>query len=293
MNKTFKKAYIEITNVCNLSCDFCPKTKRKPEFMSIELFQKIIHEIKPYTNYVYLHVMGEPMLHKNISEFIDICDKNNIKVNITTNGTLIKTVGQKINSTEALRLINFSLHSFEGNTNTNNINMDEYLKDIFEYIKTNTKINICLRLWNLGNESIEKNDYILNKIKNEFELDFNIEEKIIEGNGIKLKDNVYLHQAERFKWPNINNKPYLDKGFCYGLRTQFGILVDGTVIPCCLDSEGIINLGNIKINSFKEIIESYRAKKIYDDFSKRYPSEDLCKTCGYMQSIRNKKNKKV
>lgn len=291
MNKTFKKAYIEITNICNLSCDFCPKTKRKPEFMSIELFQSIIHEIKSYTDYVYFHILGEPMLHKNISEFMDICYNNNIRVNITTNGTLIKTAGQKIISKNSLRLINFSLHSFEANKQ--NINMDEYLKYIFEYIRNNTETIICLRLWNLGNETIEKNNYILEKIKNEFKLNFDIEEKITQSNRIKLKDKVYLHEAERFEWPNIDNKPYLDNGFCYGLRTQFGILVDGTVVPCCLDSEGIINLGNIKTDSFKEIIESPRAQKIYDGFSKRYPSEDLCKTCGYMESIRNKKNKKV
>jgi radical SAM protein with 4Fe4S-binding SPASM domain len=284
----FKKAYIEITNVCNLACDFCPKTQRSPEFMSIELFEKIIHQIKPYTNYVYFHILGEPLLHKNIADFMDICEKENIKVNITTNGTLIKAVGPKIIQKKALRLINFSLHSFEANSQ--NISMQQYLEDIFDYIDSEANAaTMVLRLWNLGNEAIEKNNDILEIIEKKFSLEYKIEEKITPGNGILIRDKLYLQQADRFEWPDINKQKYLNEGFCYGLRNQIGILVDGTVVPCCLDGEGIINLGNIKDVTFKEIIEGKRAKQLYEDFSNRKLSEDLCKTCGYMEKVRNKK----
>ncbi len=275
-----KKAYIEITNICNLDCDFCSKTNRNPEFMSLSLFEEIILQIKPYTNYIYLHILGEPLLHENLAEFLDICTLNNIQVNITTNGTLINKATDKIISKNSLRLINFSLHSFYSNKLT--ISFDKYINDIFEYIKKDNHRHICLRLWNLNSENSEKNNYILERIQKEFNLEFKLEEKITLGNGIKLKDKLYLQQSEYFTWPNIKNKPFLNTGFCYALRNQFGILVDGTVIPCCLDSEGVINLGNIKQREFKDIINSDKALNLYNGFCNRNLVEDLCKTCGYI-----------
>lgn len=282
--KMFKRIYIEITNVCNLSCDFCPKTKRKPEFMNIALFEKIIIQIKPYTDYVYFHILGEPLLHKNIDKFLDVCEKYNIKVNITTNGTLIKDTKEKIIYKKSLRLINFSLHSFEANNN--DISMGQYLEDIFEYVEDNKNNSIiCLRLWNLGDKEIESNNYLLEKIKSRFNLEYIIEEKITSGNGIKLKDKLYLQQMKCFEWPDINKQIYLNEGFCYAMRTHVGILVDGTVVPCCLDGEGVIVLGNINIQSFKSIIDGQRAKSIYNGFSNRHLVEKLCMTCDYMTRI--------
>lgn len=256
--------------------------------MTIELFETIIHQIKPYTDYVYFHILGEPLLHKNIEDFLDICERENIKVNITTNGTMIKSIGPKIIVKKSLRLINFSLHSFEANNH--NISMERYLDDIFDYVDDrNNTATMVLRLWNLGNDTIEKNDYIIEKIEKRYHIDYKIEEKVTPGNGILIKDKLYLQQADRFEWPDIHKAKYLNEGFCYGLRNQIGILVDGTVVPCCLDGEGNIGLGNIKQMSFENIIEGKRATQMYDGFSNRKLTEDLCKTCGYMDKIRNKK----
>ena len=90
--KKFKKIYVEVTNVCNLSCNFCPKTSRKYGFMEEQSFEKIIKKIKGYTDHVYFHLMGEPLLNKNLKRFFEICEENNLQVNITTNGTLINNV---------------------------------------------------------------------------------------------------------------------------------------------------------------------------------------------------------
>ena len=84
--KKFKKMYIEITNICNLNCIFCPKTLRKPKFMSCDEFKIIADKLKNYGDYIYLHVLGEPLLHPDIEKILSISESFNFKVIITTNG---------------------------------------------------------------------------------------------------------------------------------------------------------------------------------------------------------------
>lgn len=289
--KRFKKFYIEITNICNLSCSFCPQTKRKSEFMKIHMFNKILNQIKPYTDYIYLHVKGEPLLHPNLGKFLELSYEKGFKVNITTNGTLIKEVKDKILSSPSVRQINFSLHSFDGNEMSKS--KEEYINNIIDFTREaiiNTNIFISLRLWNIdkSNESAigkKKNREILEAIESEFDLTYKIEEKVIPGSGIKISDRVYLNQDHEFKWPDLKEDEDDGKGFCYGLRNQVAILVDGTVVPCCLDGEGVINLGNINNSNFSDIIESDRATRIFDGFSRREAVEELCKKCGYRKKF--------
>lgn len=282
----FKKIYIETTNVCNLSCNFCPKTSRKLEFMDVERFKIIIDKIKEYTNHIYFHLMGEPFLNKNLEGFLKIAKEANLNVNITTNGTLINNVNDIIINSNSIRQINISLHSFEANDN--NINFNEYLNSILDFVNlANEKIDtICsLRLWNIDTEELKAdnnlNIEIIKLIEEKLNVDFSIKDALLEKRGIKLKNKVYLNMAEKFSWPDSNINLISEEVFCYGLRDQIGILVDGTVVPCCLDSEGKINLGNIFNEDFEDIINSERAKNIYDGFSKRKAVEELCKRCGY------------
>ncbi|MBI4650262.1 SPASM domain-containing protein [Candidatus Desantisbacteria bacterium] len=280
--KKFKRIYIEITNVCNLSCKFCPKTTRKPEFMSIDLFKKILNEIKDNSKYIYFHVVGEPLLHPDIDTFLDLCNENDFKVNITTNGTFIKEIKNKILFKPALRLMNFSLHCFENSP-------DNYLDEIFNFIDIasgNPDFIACLRLWYHEDlNSIDRNQYIIKKIEEFFKIPFKINEISTKGKNIKLVNNIYFHQAAFFKWPDSKIPDIGSKGFCLGLREQSAILVDGTVVPCCLDNEGTINLGNIKKNSFTEIIEGKRARELYKGFSERKIIEPLCRKCGYREKF--------
>ncbi len=293
----FKKIYIEITNVCNLSCDFCPETKRSPKFMDINDFINILDQVKPYGKYIYLHVKGEPLLHPDIATFLDVCNEKDFLVNLTTNGTLINKAKENLFSKPALRQINFSLHSFDGNNYSHS--MDEYLDNIFTFINESlNKTNIIhsLRLWNLQETTEDKqlnivqNQCILEKIQNAFPLDFNLEEQVKQKMGIKLQNNLYLNQEYEFQWPDINAKEDNGVGFCYGLRNQIAILVDGTVVPCCLDGNGIISLGNIKEQSLDSILQSERAQNIQDSFSKNYAIEELCRKCGYRRRFSSHAN---
>ena len=285
--KRFKKVYIEITNICNLQCEFCPKTNREQKFISTSEFSYILDEINEFTDYIYFHVKGEPLLHPKIGELLDISYNKGFKVNITTNGTLLSNVKEKLIGKPALRQINISLHSFDGNNNRDT--KENYLDNVFDFIesaKEDSSIIIALRLWNLTrdnlvNQEIERNREILNRIEKEFELSYKIEDTINPNKGLKIADRIYLNQDSEFIWPDLNNEEFGSRGYCYGLRDQIGILADGTVIPCCLDGEGKIFLGNIYNTKLNEILSGSRAKEIYDGFSKRVVVEEMCKKCGF------------
>ena len=288
--KKFKKVYIEITNVCNLKCNFCPKTYRQPKYMSIEEFKYIISQVKEFTDYIYLHIKGEPLLHPNLSDFLDIAYKNDIHVNITTNGVLVKKNKGVLLSKPSIRQLNISLHSLEQNEWIDD--KQEYMDNIFDFIDEakNSNLIIALRLWNLshdGENNIAKNKYILDSLEERLKLDYSILDEFSKKRGIKIGERLYLNEDIEFSWPALDSDFYDEQGFCYGLRDQLGILVDGTVIPCCLDGEGKINLGNIFDSKLHDILASDRVQNIYDSFSNRCAVEELCRRCGY----KNKFNK--
>ncbi|UVI31046.1 radical SAM/SPASM domain-containing protein [Paenibacillus spongiae] len=286
--KTFNKVYIEITSVCNLACSFCPQTSRKTKFIQLDEFNHRLDQIKPHTNHIYLHVKGEPLLHPRIDELLDASHAKGFKVNITTNGTLIPKRMSKILGKPALRQMNFSLHSFDGHEGS--VDREGYLGNILAFVREAVKHNVIIsfRLWNLDqdnvtNEQKKRNRETLEVLEKEFNLDFKIEEKVAPGSGLKIADRIYLNQDYEFQWPSLEAPEDDGKGFCHALRNQAAILVDGTVVPCCLDGEGVINLGNVNSTPFSEIVEGERANNLYDGFSRREAVEELCRKCGYRQ----------
>lgn len=282
--KRFRKIYIEITNICNLKCSFCPEGKRKKEYMSIENFNKIINKVKNYTDLIALHVKGEPLLHPSLNEILKICEKENIKVNITTNGTLLNKVEDILIKNNSVRQINISIHSINKNENNELYNTNTYMKEILKSVKKiteNSNIIISYRLWNL--ENIEENDEnyeILKILEKEYKQN-DLINKMKNQNFIELKENIFINQDIEFKWPNIDAEIISEEGRCMGLKHQIGILADGDVIPCCLDQNGDIKLGNILKQDLKEILNSNLAQEIIKGFNENKIIHNLCRRCGY------------
>lgn len=274
--KKFKKIYIEITNKCNLNCSFCSKSNKVKKEMNINEFEHIIKEIDDYTDYLYLHVKGEPLLHSKFLDILKICKKYHKQVNITTNGTLLKNRLDDIVSSNVVRQINISLQSM------NDLRYLDNVLDSVNYLLNNTNIQIVLRFWALENNQFTnlQND-IIEKIITYFNLEQIILKDIKDKNNITLKNRLYLNKESLFIWPSLENNYYNEVGKCYGLKTHLGILSDGTVVPCCLDSEGIINLGNIFENSFKDIINSKRCQNMIINFNNNKVCEELCKKCSF------------
>lgn len=281
--KKLKKAYIEVTNVCNLSCTFCPGTSRDPRFMSAVEFETVLKKLSGYTEHLYFHVMGEPLLHPEVAHFLELCGAYGYRVNITTNGLLVGKQADVLVDSQALRQVNISLHSQEEVTTVTKL--EQYLDGIFEFTdKALAKggIYVSYRLWNLSSEVADKyNTFIVQKLEQHFKPGFSILDTLHLTNRVKLRESLFLNSAKVFQWPSMTADETGNKGFCLGLRDQVAILVDGTVVPCCLDSDGRIQLGNIFQEDFRHILYGERAKALYEGFSGRYAVEELCRKCGY------------
>lgn len=270
-----KKAYLEITNVCNLSCSFCHGTKRPPRFMSVSEFEHAAKEIRPHCEYLYFHLMGEPLLHPHLVELFDISHKLGFKVIITTNGTLLQKNSELLLDAAALHKLSVSVHSFEANSKKEDI--DIYLDSVFDFcakLSERGKIAV-MRLWNKGGED-SLNSYILDRMHDRF-----AGEWTDTYSGSKISPRLFLEWGERFDWPD-SEAPVMDMNIsCWGLRDQIGVLCDGTVVPCCLDADGKIPLGNIFSSSLSDILNSERARELKLSFERRCVSEELCLRCGY------------
>lgn len=277
--RQLKKVYLEITDCCNLDCSFCVGTRRPKGFITPEQFQILAEKVRPHTQYLYLHVMGEPLLHPQLPELLDRAENLGFRVMITTNGTLLAQRGELLCRHAAVHRISISVHSFEGNQGGC---LEEYLDQCISFAKKAAEAGkrCVLRLWNLDGEETkgenQHNPLILDRLAQAFPKPWQVRPQ-----GTTLADRIYLEWGERFEWPSLTAQEGDGKGFCMGLRDQVGVLWDGTVVPCCLDHEGDIPLGNLYEQSLEEILESSRARAIYDGFSGRRAVEELCRRCGY------------
>lgn len=271
----YKKAYVEITNICNMSCSFCHGHKRAAKLMSKEEFSLVLDKLQGKTKYIYYHLMGEPLTHPLLGEFLKMAGGRGYKSIITTNGTLLKKRSAEL-LTRDLHKINISLHSFE---NGDNSHQEAYVSQIAEFAKAAAMQGtiVVFRLWNKGLDG-GKNQVTLNVLHEHFGNDWQENSR-----GIKICERIFLEWGERFEWPDSSSAIKGERFFCYGLKDQFGILSNGTVVPCCLDSDGVIELGNIFTEDLEKILKSERATAMVNGFKCGKATEELCKRCGYAQ----------
>jgi radical SAM protein with 4Fe4S-binding SPASM domain len=284
--KKFKKIYLEITSRCNLSCSFCLRSDRAKAFIRPEDFRSILGKIENHTDHLALHVLGEPLLHPELGEILALCQEHGLKVNLTTNGTLLPQRQSILLASPALRQVNISLHGPA--ELPNGPEQEAALAGIFAFLREamRTPLFISLRLWNLSatKENV-RNQGILDRITDFFALAEPLTDRLTPGHGITLAPKVFLSQNARFTWPHDPAPDLGDTGTCRGMRDHVAILVDGTVVPCCLDAEADIPLGNIHDQSLAEILASPRAEAMRTGFSHRRLTEPLCHRCTFRQSF--------
>lgn len=272
------RCYLEITNICNLDCLFCPKTDRAKRKLSLEEFEHLTDKMRDKIRFLYFHLMGEPLLHPNLPQFITIARNKGFIPVITTNGTLLSRAHDVIAA--APHKVQISLHSHEGNGKDN---PEQYIKEVMDFTirAAEAGVVVVLRLWNQG--GYDRNNELLHELIAKY-LPRPWDERYY---GWRIAKNIYLEYARIFEWPDGEREENKDEeAFCYALRNQVGVLVDGTVVPCCLDHAGAIPLGNLFEQSFDEVISSPRARVIYDGFTRHEAVEPLCKRCGYAAVIK-------
>jgi len=285
--KQLTKIYIEITNSCNLACPFCPPHARKQETMTRASFETILSKIEGKAEILYFHVKGEPLLHPELGAFIDSAGRAGFSVHLTTNGTLLAGKMESLRGKTKLDRLNVSLHSLGQFGEDERQRLTRDILEAADLLSTeNRKINprflVSLRLWT--KDDIESTRACMHQIEEFFALETDSVETGLRGkNGLVIREGMAVHAGETFEWPSLNGTDFGGAGFCRALRDQAGILADGTVIPCCLDGDGNLALGNILEDgaAWDDILGSARARSLYEGFTNRKITEPLCRRCGY------------
>lgn len=267
------RCYLEITNVCNLNCLFCPKTNRAKRMLTKAEFDRLTNRLQGQVKFLYFHLMGEPLLHPVLPDFVRMARKKGFVPVLTTNGTLLAKAQEVIDAKP--HKIQISLHSHEGNGKED---PEVYVKEVMAFAQKAASVGVIvvMRLWNEGGYD-KNNERILEWMEK-----YQPRPWVSREDGWKLTKNLYVEFDRMFEWPDGERAEFEEEEvFCYALRNQIGVLVDGSVVPCCLDHAGEIVLGNLFEQSLEEILFSPRARKIYDGFTQHTAVEPLCRRCGY------------
>jgi radical SAM protein with 4Fe4S-binding SPASM domain len=281
----FRKIYVEIGNVCNLQCSFCPEVERKKTRLTADELRAILRQVKPFTDRVCFHLMGEPLAHPEFPAFVAVAAEVGIPVEITTNGTLLNAATEEALLQPIVHQVNFSLQSFFDNFP--GANPEAYIQRIFSFtqhaLESRPELYVNFRLWNLRSKDKEDltNEALLKKIEEAFSLTINrrVDPRLRKSK--RLTGRLYLHYDTRFEWPHPAGPVLREKGSCQGGRTHLGIHADGTLVPCCLDKEARIPLGNVKETPFRELLQNPRYRKLRRGFETGELTEDLCRRCQY------------
>ena len=271
----YSRVYVEITNICNMNCSFCHGHGRVPRQMTEEEYAHVLQQLSGKTQYIYHHLMGEPLVHPLLPRFLQMASQVGFRPMLTTNGTLLDSRGDALLGT-GLHKINISLHSFEQDQPDSH---RRYLEKIAAFAEKALEagIIVSLRLWNNGCDD-GRNEAVLALLQEKFPGQWTENTR-----GYRIRDGLFLAWGDRFVWPDLNAPTCAQQVFCYGLQDHFGILCDGTVVPCCLDSEGAVALGNVFQEELSDILNAPRAQAIAEGFRRRTAVEARCRRCGYAQ----------
>ncbi len=269
-----KRIYIEITNRCNLSCAFCAKHDRPFRHMSTDEFRRVLQEAHEFTDYVYLHVQGEPLLHPQFEDILSICDEENVQVQLVTNGSLLSRYPD-LAQHPSLRKVSFSLQSIE----YQQADPLEYLDEILRFAKkagTQGRPYTEIRFWRNDLPEGSKGRICLDELKKRYAFEESSRRK-----NYRIMDCVWVDFDNEFEWPETSGEDLGNFGHCHGASDQIAILSDGTVTACCLDRNGVIRFGNVYETPLHEILQSGRYRNMTDGFRRGVLTEELCRKCTF------------
>lgn len=272
-----KRIYLEITDACNLNCPFCTN-KKGHSFLSFQEIERYVKEIKEITPYIYLHVLGEPLLHPDFSKILDLLDKEEMQLQLVTNGTLLSNYPDLLTHS-CLRKLSISLHS------VNDLKIDDsYFTNINRLIDAKRNCTLELRFYNPS----ELKPHLLAYLHELKEI-FNPKETTKSGS-LFLKEKTYIYFEDFFHWPMINDPFISDYGQCLGGKSMLAILHNGDVTLCCLDPKGHNTIGNLNEKSLKQILASDLYRNYLKELQDNHLIFKLCKNCSYRKRFDERNN---
>ncbi len=283
----FYRIYIELTNVCGLSCSFCPTKELPSKEMDLDFFESTIRQASSYTKEIACHVVGDPLTQSNLGDYLDIIHKYGIKALLTTSGYFLKKHSYDTLFHPCVKQINISLNSF--NKNDTSLTFEQYIRPVLNLCRAKLdrqeELFINLRVWNLDEMMSERhfNETLFAKLSNEFNVILDIDNIYKEKpKSIRLENKILVHFDNYFEWPSLKNRNYGD-GTCQGLQSHIAILASGKVVPCCLDCDGVIELGDLHDESLDRILNNNRTVRMLEGFKEGKAVEELCQKCSYKE----------
>jgi radical SAM protein with 4Fe4S-binding SPASM domain len=267
---------IEPTNYCNLNCIMCPRDrmKRKIGMMDLSLFKKIIDESKNYVEFIYLHLFGESLFHKDIFRMITYAERAGINVGLSTNVTMLS-------EKNTFNLLNSNLHLLI-------LSLDNPSKDAYNKIRVGGDY-----------EKIEKTIiYFLNELE-KFKYKPEVVLQMIDLDCSRAEQNLFKNKFSKYSSIHVKMKGFCDwagqveeinklvsskaplgsNSKCFEPWRALTIYWDGTVVPCCNDFDGAYIRGNMRKSNIKEIwngafMQEFRKSHLVDK-----SQMNLCKSC--------------
>ncbi len=281
----FYRLYIEITNVCGLSCSFCPSKALPSQEMDLEFFDSLVSQAKAYTREIACHVVGDPLTQSNLKAYLDIIHKHGLKAMLTSSGYFLKKHSYDTLFHPCVKQINISLNSF--NKNDTSLTFKQYINPVLLLCKAKLdreeELFINLRVWNLDELMSERtfNETLFEKLSSAFDTKLDLKSIYEERpKSIRLASKILVHFDNYFEWPSLKNENY-GHGTCQGLQSHVAVLASGKVVPCCLDCDGVIELGDLHKKSLSEILTDDRAVNMLEGFKEGKALEELCQKCSY------------
>lgn len=281
----FYRVYVELTNICGLACSFCPPKALPTHTMPLSFFEQVLDELKPYTKEIAYHMGGDALTLSNLKDYLDLTCKKNFKVMLTTSGYYLSKHDLHTLMHPAIKQINISLNSY--NKNSMPLSFEAYMEPIIQLcrlkLEQNPDLFINLRLWNMDEAHSEEtfNEKLFEYLENVFHTSLHVKTLYEQKpRSIRLSEKIRLHFDDYFEWPSLRSSEHSD-GTCQGLRSHFGILSNGKVVPCCLDKDGVMELGDLHVNTLRDILNAPRTQAIIEGFKHDKAVESLCQKCTY------------
>lgn len=281
----FYRVYVELTNICGLACSFCPPKTLPTHSMSLPFFEHVLDELTPYTKEIAYHMGGDALTLSNLEAYLDITCKKNFRVMLTTSGYYLSKHDLRTLLHPAIKQINISLNSY--NKNSMPLSFETYMEPIIKLcelkLEHNRDLFINLRLWNMDESHSEEafNEKLFSYLENVFHTPLHVKTLYEQKpRSIRLSEKIRLHFDDYFEWPSLDSTQH-SEGTCQGLHSHFGILSNGIVVPCCLDKDGVMALGDLHVNALSDILNAPRTKAIIEGFKHDKAVESLCQKCTY------------
>lgn len=261
-----KRVYLEITNSCNLDCPFCSYEKGH-RFLTLKEIEDTIVQIKPFCNYIYLHILGEPLLHPDFESILQLLDKYDFNLQLVSNGTLL-TKYPDIFTHPCLRKLSISMHA--------NADKDqEFFAMINKLIAIKNRKILELRFYDYQNLNLNLKNYLENLLER---YEITLDNKT---NSYKIDENTYIYFQDLFNWPSLDNSFISDTGTCRAARDMIAITSDLKVTICCLDPNAYNYIGDLRKESLKAILNSDKYKQYISDMQNHKLKSALCQRCSY------------